>query len=793
MIPSGTGFMALCPAHEDHRPSLRISEGDDGRVLLHCFTGCANEDIVHGIGLQPRDLFSETSCDRRETPSKPKRVAITKPKGEAYPTAVTAIEALERRYGPYGQQWLYHTAADVLVGVVLRWDTPQGKEIRPVSLHGGEWFIAAMAEPRPVYMLPEIRVSDVVFLTEGEKACDALRLIEVVATTSSGGSNAAHKTDWTPLAGKTVHILPDHDDPGEKYAATVADILANLSPPATIKIVHLPDLPQKGDAYDWIEARDSKDEKQLRDTLKGLCDSTPEFSTVSAHTTFKNSGNNAVLCYQTQPQGLPAIPWRPFPLDQIPSPLHEYIVAKAESIDVDVTQIVLPMLSALGAAIGNTRRLHVRDDWNVPPILWTAVVCESGSAKTPAMNAALRFTAERQTKSWELYEEEMSKYKTREAIYESEFNVWRRTKQNSDDPPEAPAKPILAQFRVSDCTVEALATDLLENPRGLLLARDELSGWFGSHDRYASRGGADQSAYLEMYNAGLFSVNRKTSGRLFVPRAAVCVTGTIQPAILRRLMGTEQRENGMQARFLFAFPERRIRDFSETAVSLQLTDNVAMVFDRLWQLDFQRESDGQSCPLNLELTAEALEVFKVNTLRLRREAHGLSPDLHAAYSKLEEIPVRLGLIIHEVRVASGDPAVNDSFRVDATSIQAGIEITKWFEHETRRVYEMLRGTPAARDNVARIDTARQYLIDWIRRLHGPVTVRQVMSLRTRYPTAEDAEAALEDLAAADLGYWQFVPSTSAGGQPTRKFHLREDNVSASAHTTPIIAGEIEVV
>ena len=43
---SGSGWSARCPAHEDHSPSLSISEGDDGRVLLHCFTGCTTEDSV---------------------------------------------------------------------------------------------------------------------------------------------------------------------------------------------------------------------------------------------------------------------------------------------------------------------------------------------------------------------------------------------------------------------------------------------------------------------------------------------------------------------------------------------------------------------------------------------------------------------------------------------------------------------------------------------------------------------------------------------------------------------------
>jgi CHC2 zinc finger len=34
---SGRGWTARCPAHNDHRPSLSIAAGREGRILLHCF------------------------------------------------------------------------------------------------------------------------------------------------------------------------------------------------------------------------------------------------------------------------------------------------------------------------------------------------------------------------------------------------------------------------------------------------------------------------------------------------------------------------------------------------------------------------------------------------------------------------------------------------------------------------------------------------------------------------------------------------------------------------------------
>ena len=75
----GKGWTALCPAHDDKNPSLSIAEGDDGRVLLKCFTGCQVEAIVSAMGLEMTDLFPnvEKLHDKRQggggrghTPSK---------------------------------------------------------------------------------------------------------------------------------------------------------------------------------------------------------------------------------------------------------------------------------------------------------------------------------------------------------------------------------------------------------------------------------------------------------------------------------------------------------------------------------------------------------------------------------------------------------------------------------------------------------------------------------------------------------------------------------------------------
>ena len=65
------GWEACCPAHEDARPSLSISVGDDGRVLLHCHAGCAFDDICRGMDLSSVDLFPKSDAKH------PRRIGAT--------------------------------------------------------------------------------------------------------------------------------------------------------------------------------------------------------------------------------------------------------------------------------------------------------------------------------------------------------------------------------------------------------------------------------------------------------------------------------------------------------------------------------------------------------------------------------------------------------------------------------------------------------------------------------------------------------------------------------------------
>ncbi|MBN2580960.1 MAG: DUF3987 domain-containing protein [Pirellulales bacterium] len=455
----------------------------------------------------------------------------------------------------------------------------------------------------------------------------------------------------------------------------------------------------------------------------------------------------------------------PFPVHALPEPLRGFVAAGAKAIGCDPSYVALPLLTALAAAIGNTRLVQMKRGWTVPAIVWGAVVGESGTAKTPAFMLAMQPIRERQRKALERYDEEMRQYDADLVHYEKALTEWKRDKKSTNDPPEKPEAPQAERCIVSDTTVEALVPLLLANPRGLLLARDELAGWIGSFDRYTGgKGGADAAHWLSMHKGESIIVDRKTGNTrtIFVPQAAVCVCGGIQPAILNRALGIEHRESGLAARLLLTCPPRKAKRWTEADIDPAAQARIGLLIDRLYELRPTIGDEGEPCPVVVGLTPDAKAAWKVYYNDHAEEQADLAGELSAAWSKLEEYAARLALVVHFARWAADDPTLANDNVVDKASMAAGITLAMWFKGEARRVYALLGESDEDRN--------RRRLIEWIERKGGAVTAREVQQGHRQYRTAEDAEAALEKLVKAGDGMWQPTPP-GRRGQPTRRFVL----------------------
>jgi len=234
-------YMALCPAHNDHTPSLSIRQGN-GTILLHCFAGCKYEDILRALEQKGISINQQTELK----------------KSLGLPAGIFQ----EFNGKQYVAHWSYRNQSGEIIGYTVRYESVTGeKEFCPFfKKNGDQWETGySSKDNRPLYNLDKVSQAgeeEEVWIVEGEKCADALTELGFVATTSPGGSNAAIKADWTPLAGRRVVIWPDNDQAGKVYAANVFRELEKVGE-STLNVEQINvdelNLNEKEDICDWIK------------------------------------------------------------------------------------------------------------------------------------------------------------------------------------------------------------------------------------------------------------------------------------------------------------------------------------------------------------------------------------------------------------------------------------------------------------------------------------------------------------------------------------------------------------
>ncbi|MCA9074632.1 MAG: DUF3987 domain-containing protein [Planctomycetaceae bacterium] len=435
----------------------------------------------------------------------------------------------------------------------------------------------------------------------------------------------------------------------------------------------------------------------------------------------------------------------------------------ARSIGCDESFVALPVLTVCAGIIGNARRLRVKRSWFTPPILWTALVGDSGTQKSPPLRAVIKSLKERQQEQIRQHCSEMASFSDELANFKRELKAFENSGEGTR--PTQPARPVCRRCLVSDTTIEALVPILQDNPRGVVLHRDELVGWIGGFDKYSKAGkaSADVAHWLSIYNGESLIVDRKIGEprTLFVQSPAVSVCGGIQPGILTRALGDEHRENGLAARLLMAYPPRRAKRWTDDDVPEEQEQAFADIVERLAGLQPDLDRDGNETPVLVFLTDDARSAFIDYYNSTGDEQSGLTGDLAAAWSKLEEVAARLALVFHCIRGVMTDDV--DPRKCDLESMAAGIAVAEWFKAETVRIQTLLSESAVEREI--------RSLAEWVRLRGGTARPSDLVSNRRDTRTVEEAEVMLQSLVSSGLGQWRNVPPGPHGGRPTREFVL----------------------
>jgi hypothetical protein len=244
----GNGYLASCPVpshgqgNGDKHPSLSISMSDDGNFLFKCHSGCDQHTVfstIKDMGLLPA------------LPDRPDYLDSIKP---MKPIPLISTPVLEH-------EWHYTDEDGISLYIKQRFKTfdSKGKTYKTLRVMPDGTRVGKLGDCRLVpYKLPDLQQATaagrVVYITEGEKAADALGSLGVVATTSHAGAG-----NWSPelnqyFAGANVVVVPDNDISGWNYAQKVVEAL--LPTAKSVRVLDLNLSNPKEDAYEWVNRYD---------------------------------------------------------------------------------------------------------------------------------------------------------------------------------------------------------------------------------------------------------------------------------------------------------------------------------------------------------------------------------------------------------------------------------------------------------------------------------------------------------------------------------------------------------
>lgn len=235
---SSDGEYAHCTREELAGP---LPQEPEAGSYAHRLTGACRCGAEHGAGIEKPAANGGTESEKSSMPDSPLSYA-------------SGIEKRANARQPAPIDYHYVSADGELLATHRRSENGHGKRFAWLlpdgSLSKGQIKPAAL----PLYRLGDVLRADPsvpVFFTEGEKACEALRAVGLLATCLGGGAGQRDfGAAFVPLAGRTVIALPDNDTAGQAYMAHVGPAMGAAG--ANWRICELPDLPLHGDAADWL-------------------------------------------------------------------------------------------------------------------------------------------------------------------------------------------------------------------------------------------------------------------------------------------------------------------------------------------------------------------------------------------------------------------------------------------------------------------------------------------------------------------------------------------------------------
>ncbi len=639
----------------------------------------------------------------------------------------------KRFNGHSSHSFAYRDSQGEILGYILRWndviqkDCGIRKEIRPFvycNFTGDEqkWNSQGFPEPRPLFNLDKLiqRHESKVLICEGEKTALAAEVIfpEFVATTAMQGAQSAKKTDYSPLKGRRVIIAMDHDDAGLKYGQAVYD-QCNLAGSRSIQFLNNAVFSHYA-IHAGIAVK--RDQQATLEEGYDLANALIEGWTPSLLQEFEN--NLEIPLFVAYEDIFPSKEWpEPLPIENELLPVDTFDFSLMPDLLRDFTEdcsfrmqcspdyIAVSIICMLSSLIGTSCGMRPKryDDWVETPNLWGIVVGHPSSMKSPAIKQALAPLDKLEEREAKKHQEELNVWKIKDNITQvqkkSAESKIRKAMDNSsltqeqafvnysDQLAEIP-KPSCKRYKINDGSVEKVHEALVENPRGLLLYRDELMGLLKGWEKKGKE--SDRAFYLEAWSgSGSFTHATISRGTIRVENICISIFGGTQPDKLQDYLEESLGggNDGLLQRFqLLVFPDLlkewqyvdQVPNHKAQKAFGDLVDQIAQeeFFNEISDL---QETKERKC-FSFDDEAQLLFVEWFTTLENEKlRGSDDAPIISQHLTKYKKLMPALALIFHIIDIASKQE------KTGKVSVEAATRAMAWcdyLEKHARRSYGM---------------------------------------------------------------------------------------------------------
>ena len=212
----------------------------------------------------------------------------------------------------------------------------------------------------------------------------------------------------------------------------------------------------------------------------------------------------------------------PLPREVLPPVIEDFAFEQGRTMGADPAGLAVAALAVCAAILPDHVRLKVKQHsgWTEAARLWVGLVGDPSTKKSPIIRQVARPLVRIDAALWYAYAAIKAQWDALDA----------QTRRTTPPPPQT-------RVKIDDATVEAAQEILRDSPNGVMYLRDELSGFFGSMDKYtgARSAAGDRGFWLQAYNGDTYTFDRINRGSGHIEHLSVSVLGGIQPDAMRKL------------------------------------------------------------------------------------------------------------------------------------------------------------------------------------------------------------------------------------------------------------------